>query len=165
MPSVFRASRQKSESVGEKPTWFWKKTTLSPCSGMTVSLASFSHVNFWIWKRTGPENSSNRKKVRKIKKSDFSQSSHFKVYLFDGFISQTQRKFKANTKCFQTPLLCFNYPSWTCYWASYWSYSHKKDSPQRPRFLNAEEINSKGRMKESADLKGQGEAETAAPAE
>ena len=144
MPSVSRASRWKSESVGEKPMWFWKKTTLSPCSGIVL---------------TG-------KKWGKLRKAGFSQSSHFKVYLFDSFISQTQCKFKANTTCFQTPLPCFNYPLWTCYRASYWSYSQKKeDSPQRPHFCNAEEINSKGRVKESADLKGQGEAETAATAE
>ena len=109
-----------------------KKTTLSPCSGIVL---------------TG-------KKWGKLRKAGFSQSSHFKVYLFDSFISQTQCKFKANTKCFQTPLPCFNYPLWTCYRASYWSYGQKKeDSPQRPHFCNAEEINSKGRVKESADLK------------
>lgn len=73
-----KASRWKSESTSENPSWFWKKTTWGTCSGTIVSPASFSHVKPWIWKKASSRKYS-QQETKKIKTLRFLSSSNFKV--------------------------------------------------------------------------------------
>lgn len=150
--------QMKSESIRENPLWCWKKTTLSPRAGTAVSLASFSHVQFWIWKKDSSREHFQQAK-RKIKKRGFLSSSNFKVTLVDDFTSQTQCQFKVHTSvsrhCF--PILITRHELATGLGTSVTA--TKRTLPPKSRiFLDAKETNSKGEMKERDDLERQEEA-------
>lgn len=112
-----KASRWKSESTSENPSWFWKKTTLKHmfgnyCITGILFTCETLHMGKGQLKKILQQETRKIKKPRLLSRRNFKVQFVWRFYFSSEHNAHLEHTQSASRHCFPTL-----HPSWTCYWA------------------------------------------------